>query len=149
MRMPWCTSVPGCVPKTREVGSLFPRFVQEPGVFHGLPELVETVLRGTEKELLPTSARSQLAARPGALGDQGSGGVVPEVDAFLDVAVERALGDVAQVQGAGPEATDVPHLRQQPADGLRLHRPDPGLVVEAGPDQALRERGRAAPRDRS
>ncbi len=85
---------------------------------------------------------------PGGAGDQSGRRVVPEIDALFYVAVEPTVRDQTDVEGAGPEPSDVAHPRQQPGHGSPLDLAPPGLVAEAGPDQSVPQRSRTAYGDR-
>ena len=114
------------------------------------PELVEAVRRARRRPGRGRRRPRRTSRRgPGLRGDQPAGGVVPEVHALLDVAVGRAVGDVAQVEGARSQPADVADLRQQPGHAPRPgRRARPALVAEAGDDQPLAERRRPAHADR-
>ena len=64
-------------------------------------------------------------AATGLAGDEFAGGGVPAVQAGLEVDVEAAGGDVAQVDGGRAEAADVAHRSDQ--------RGDDGGLLGAGP----------------
>ena len=80
--------------------------------------------------------------------DQGPGGHVPRLQAGLEVAVEAAARDQAQVEGGGPQSADVAHRGQQAGEGERLLRPAGGPVGEPGTDQRRLQGGGAGDRDR-
>ena len=94
---------------------LFPgRHGEESGGPDGLQELVEAVIGATNDGLLSAGADGHEEPRPGEPGEEPAGRVVPQVDPLLDVPVERALGDMTEVERAGAVAPDVADLGQEP-----------------------------------
>ena len=113
----------------------------EPGLGDDLAELRETGGRSTDQQALVARRPGHLQHSPGLGADEPGGRVVPDVGALLDVGVEEAAGDRAEVERARAQPPDVADPRQQ-----RSRRTSPRgsraslLVAEAGADQPLPER---------
>ena len=87
---------------------------------NGVAKFIEPSFGSAQQQRHPARAGSQFRASTALASDEASGCVVPWIHALLDVGMKPALSDVAQVQGARPQTTNVADLWKQTGRGLRL-----------------------------
>src|SRR4051794_11370953 len=80
-------------------------------------QTLEEVRRGRDEQAAVGRAPVD-PGHPGAglLGDQCAGGVIPGVEATLEVRIQPPGGHRAEVEGCGADAADVAHVPDQLAD---------------------------------
>ena len=81
------------------------------GIEQQLLQLLEHARRGGEHVVGPDLAAGEIGeAGAGFRGDEQAGGRVPRLEADLEVGVDAAGADEAEVDGGGAEAADVADL---------------------------------------